>query len=109
MTIGPANAELTQKTSQVKETNNNSQLHVNEDIEAEIFITQWCPYCKQAINFLESRGINPVIYDIEKDQDARRRKNKLDSKQGVPFAIIDGTPVHGFSESYYELIINGDL
>ena len=77
--------------------------------EVEIYITDWCPYCKKAIQFLRSLGISPKIYNIEKDAEARKRKDKLDSKPGVPFAIINGTPVHGFSESYYKLILDGDL
>ena len=33
----------------------------------ELYITSWCPYCKKAIEYFESRGIKYKAYDIEKD------------------------------------------
>ena len=69
----------------------------------ELFITSWCPYCKKATNFFRSKGIPFKEYDIEKDKAAARRKKQLDKKgRGVPFALINGNPVHGFSEEAYE-------
>ena len=41
-------------------------------------------------------------YDIEKDKQAARRKNRLTGESGVPFAMINGQPVHGFSPGAYE-------
>ena len=78
-------------------------------VKVELYVTDWCPYCKKAINFFTSKGITPQIFNIEKDPIALKRKNLLDPEPGVPFAVIDGTPVHGFSESYYQLILNQDL
>jgi glutaredoxin len=68
----------------------------------ELYSTSWCPYCKNAREFLRSRGIPFVEYDVEKDRDAARRKMALDKRRGVPFAMINGKPVHGFSETLYE-------
>ncbi|BCR06452.1 hypothetical protein DESUT3_35210 [Desulfuromonas versatilis] len=69
--------------------------------KVELYTTSWCPYCKKAVNFFRSRGISFVEYDIEKDKQAARRKQLLDSRPGVPLAIINGNLVHGFSESLY--------
>ena len=38
----------------------------------------------------------------EKDRAAAARKRELDPKRGVPFAIINGRLIHGYSESAYE-------
>jgi len=79
------------------------QFAKNNVPNVELFITSWCPYCKKATNFLRSKGIPFKEYDIEKDKAAARRKKKLDKKgSGVPFALINGTPVHGFSKEAYE-------
>ena len=68
----------------------------------ELYITKWCPYCKQARNFFRSRGIPFTEYDIEKDSRAARRKKRLDKQKGVPFAVIYGQRVSGFSKALYE-------
>ena len=70
--------------------------------EVELYVTSWCPHCKRAIDFLRSRRIAFSEYDIEKDKQAARRKNRLTGKSGVPFAMINGQPVHGFSPGAYE-------
>ncbi len=74
---------------------------VYESDQVELYVTSWCPYCRQAIDFFRSRGINPVVYDIERDDNAARRKKELDPRKGVPFAVINGVKIHGFSENAY--------
>ncbi|MFA5073091.1 MAG: glutaredoxin family protein [Nitrospirota bacterium] len=82
-------------------------LAAKDDPKVELYITTWCPYCQKAITFFESRGIVVTVYDIEKDRDAAVRKNQLDRKRGVPFAVINGKYVHGFSEPAYQKALDG--
>lgn len=74
----------------------------SESVQVELYVTSWCPYCKQAIQHFRSRGIPFIAYDVEKDGRAAQRKNQLDSRNGVPFAVINGQKVHGFSPEAYE-------
>ena len=67
----------------------------------ELYVTSWCGYCKKAKAFFRSKGIPFAEYDIEKDPAAARRMSSLTSSGGVPFAIINGRPVQGFSEAAY--------
>lgn len=69
--------------------------------QVELFVTSWCPWCRKAEEFFRARGIPVTIYDVERDREAAQRKAQLDPQRGVPFAIIDGTPVHGYAESRY--------
>lgn len=69
--------------------------------QVELYVTSWCPYCKKAEEFFRAQGIPFTAYDIEKDSAAARRKEELDSSNGVPLAIINGQKIHGFSESAY--------
>lgn len=69
--------------------------------KVELYVTSWCPYCKKAENFFRAQGIPFTSYDIEADSAAARRKEELDSRGGVPLAIINGQKIHGFSESAY--------
>lgn len=71
----------------------------------EIYVTSWCPYCKQAIKFLKDNRIPYVVYNIEKDSAAAKRRDRLSPRQGVPFAVINGTKIYGFSaEAYSEAL-----
>ena len=70
--------------------------------EVELFVTSWCPHCRRAIDFLRSRRIPFSEYDIEKDKRAAHRKKQLTGESGVPFALINGQQVHGFSPESYE-------
>jgi glutaredoxin len=80
----------------------------SQDIpDVELYITSWCPYCEKAVSFFRARGIPFAAYDIEKDKNAAFRKKLLDAQKGVPFAIIYGQPVHGFSEQAYLRALKG--
>jgi len=67
----------------------------------ELYSTSWCGYCQKARTFFRERGISFVEYDIEKDRQAALRKQQLDSGRGVPFAVINGHKISGYSERLY--------
>jgi glutaredoxin len=69
--------------------------------EVELYTTSWCGYCGKARTYFWIRGIPFKEYDIEKDRRAARRKKELDPRGGVPFAVINGQPIHGFSPAAY--------
>lgn len=67
----------------------------------DIYVTDWCPYCRKAIAFLRSNGVAFRAYDIEKDARAHRRMRALGGTGGVPFAVINGRKIQGYSEGAY--------
>jgi len=69
--------------------------------KAELYVTSWCPYCTQAMKFLDDNHVPYVAYDIEKDKQAAKRREKLSPRQGVPFAVINGKKIYGFSAEAY--------
>jgi glutaredoxin len=73
-----------------------------QNIMVELYMTSWCPYCKDARNFFRSRGISFIEYDIEKDEEAACRKNPLDGGRGVPFVVICDQKIRGFFTIAYE-------
>jgi len=79
-----------------------SKANENYTDDVEIYTTSWCPYCKQAISFLRSNRINFRQYDVEKDRKAAARMRKLGGTGGVPFAIINGKKIGGFSLQAYK-------
>ncbi len=92
------------KTEKIQITDPESKLsaEAKRNYEVILFGTSWCPYCRKARDFFRARGIDFIEYDIEKDREAAIRKKELDTKGGVPFAIINGRSIHGYSESAYE-------
>jgi glutaredoxin len=70
--------------------------------QVEIFTTTWCPYCVKATSFLRANNIPFVEYDIEKDAQAAQRMQQLAGRGGVPFAIINGQQIRGWSEPAYK-------
>ena len=77
----------------------------NDANEVEIYTTSWCGYCTKATAFLRSHGIEFVKYDIEKDPKAAAKMKALGGRGGVPFAIINGEQVYGFSAKTYKRVL----
>lgn len=77
----------------------------SEKPSVEIYTTSWCGYCEKAKNFFRSKGIDFVEYDIEKDKQAARRMMSLTPTRAVPFVVINGQGVQGYSEQAYELAL----
>jgi glutaredoxin-like YruB-family protein len=76
-----------------------------EDIQGpsvELYVTSWCSYCKKAKAFFRSRGIEFTEYDVEKDQAAAQRMQALTKSKSVPFAVINGHSIQGYSTAAYE-------
>jgi predicted RNase H-like HicB family nuclease/glutaredoxin len=71
----------------------------------ELYVTDWCGYCKKAEAFLKSHNIRYTRYNVEEDPAAAQRKVRLGGGSGVPFAMIDGKPVSGFRQSTYEALL----
>ena len=94
----PSNQVLKDKSSTAQKRISSNQV--------ELYVTSWCPYCKQAIQYFQSNGVKAKIYDIEKDKNAAARKNTLDNKKGVPFAVVNGIRIHGYAPNLYGKALN---
>ena len=67
----------------------------------EIFVTSWCPYCKNLESFLKSRQLRFTRYDIERDSAAAARFKELGG-EGIPLILIDSKIVlKGFDETSF--------
>ncbi len=67
----------------------------------EIYETDWCGYCKKAKQFFRSRGIKFKTYDIDKSPRAARRMMTMTDRRAVPFVVINGKGIQGYSEQAY--------
>lgn len=98
----PRNAE-SQNAGEKAESNNKPRALADK---VDLYITDWCQYCKKAIAFLRANGVAFKTYDIEKDQAAARRVRLLGGNGSVPFAVINGRTIAGFSADAYRQLLN---
>lgn len=65
-----------------------------------VYTTDWCPYCKQAKKYLESKGVEVVEKNIEEDNSAREELLEKAGGvfQGVPMIDINGEILYGFDK-----------
>lgn len=74
------------------------QARESKDIKVQLYMTSWCPYCKQARAHLESLGVTLVEYDIEEDAARLKEMKKLSGGSTmVPLINIEGIVVRGFA------------
>lgn len=78
----------------------------DDDSEAgpavELYVTSWCTYCHKAKAFFRSKGIEFTEYNIEKDKAAAERMASLTESRAVPFVVINGKMIQGYSIGAYE-------
>ena len=68
----------------------------------ELYVTSWCTYCHKAKAFFRSKGIEFSEYNIENDQEAAQRMLSHTNSRAVPFVIINGQTIQGYSIAAYE-------
>jgi glutaredoxin-like YruB-family protein len=78
-----------------------AQIKVRFTGTVELYVTDWCGYCKKAKKYLTDKGVPFVAYDIEKDGAARERHKALGGN-GVPLIIIGANKMSGFSPETLE-------
>lgn len=71
----------------------------------EIYVTDWCGYCRQAQSYMKSKGIPYVAYDIEKDRAAMQRHKELGGG-GVPLIVVGSHKMSGFSPRALEYYLD---
>jgi glutaredoxin-like YruB-family protein len=71
----------------------------------ELYITDWCGYCKKAQKYLKDRDIPFVAYDIEKDSAANQRHKALGGN-GVPLVVIGANKISGFNPEAMDYYLN---
>lgn len=63
--------------------------------KVELFVTDWCGYCRKLEAFLNENGISYQKFDIEKNASAKRIHASLGS--GVPIARVGKTVIEGYN------------
>jgi glutaredoxin len=72
------------------------QLRDVRDISAILYMTDWCPYCKEARDFLVSKGVRLTIYDIDKDKSKGAEMKNKSGSNSIPVIDIEGSIIRGY-------------
>jgi glutaredoxin len=87
--------------NEISDDDEPAEEEMKRELSVELYVTSWCQYCRKAKAFFQSRGIQFIEYNIEEDQKAAQRLSSLTESKAVPFAIINGHHIKGYSASAY--------
>jgi glutaredoxin len=74
--------------------------------DIEIFVTDRCPYCKKATAYLKEKGKTFKEYNVEHDSAAAKRLRSLTEYTGVPFTLLCGQQLRGFSPASFDAALS---
>ncbi len=71
-----------------------------------VFSFESCPYCQKLKRYLDSRGVDYEVRDIELDEEAAKECLKISGDLTVPVTTIDGKNyVLGFDKKKIDALI----
>jgi len=74
-------------------------------VPVEIFVTSWCPHCRELEAYLRERQISFARYDIEENAAGRARYEQFGGG-GVPVIRIGRSVLHGFNPMHVDAALN---
>lgn len=66
--------------------------------DVTIYTTNYCPYCRQAERFLESKGVAFKNVDVTDDPPMREKLVELTGQKTVPQIFIGTESIGGYSD-----------
>lgn len=66
--------------------------------DVTLYVTNSCPYCRQAERFLDSKGVKYKAVDVTEDQAMRERLVELTGQRTVPQIFIGEESIGGYSD-----------
>ncbi len=66
--------------------------------EVVLYVTEWCPYCAQAREFMTAEGVPHRVVDIEKDENGNAEYQARGGTGGIPLVAVGARTIQGWSE-----------
>lgn len=66
--------------------------------EIEIYSKSWCPYCKAAVDLLQSKGIEFSVIDVTENIALEQEMIERSSRHTVPQIFLYGVAVGGYDD-----------
>lgn len=71
-------------------------------MSARLFIKPGCPWCSEAIAWLDRRGVSYEILDVIADPEARAEMHRLTGQTKAPSIEVDGRVLADFGAEELE-------
>ncbi len=71
-------------------------------MKVRLFIKPFCGWCEQAIDWLDSRGVQYEVLDVIADASARREMEELSGQSLAPVLDVDGQILADFDTGQLE-------
>lgn len=71
----------------------------------KVYSTPTCPWCTVAKNYLASKNVPYVDYDVSRDRNAAMEMIQKSGQRGVPVIDIDGNIIIGFDQQAIDRLI----
>lgn len=71
----------------------------------KVYSTPTCPYCRQAKDYLSSKGVEFTDLNVATDDEARSEMVKKSGQMGVPVIEWDGNIIVGFNRAKLDQLI----
>ncbi|MEM0960985.1 MAG: glutaredoxin family protein, partial [Bacteroidota bacterium] len=65
--------------------------------EVVLYVTEWCPYCTQAREFMTAQNVPHRVVDIEKDIAGAREYTARGGTGGIPLVAVGDLTMEGWS------------
>lgn len=72
----------------------------------KVYSTADCPWCKKAKVYLQSKGIEYIDINVEKDIEGRKELLEISKQQSIPTINIDGNIIVGFDKDAIDKHLN---
>ena len=66
--------------------------------EVVLYVTEWCPYCAQAREYMAAEDVPHRIVDIEKDAAGAAEYQARGGTGGIPLVAVGAESIQGWSE-----------
>lgn len=63
-----------------------------------VYVTEWCPYCRAAREYLDARDVPYTAIDIEASEEAHAAYRDAGGTGGIPLIVVGQTVMRGYSE-----------
>ena len=67
--------------------------------EVVLYVTEWCPYCAQARDYMAAEGVPHRVVDIEASAENQAEYRAAGGTGGIPLVAVGTESIEGWSES----------
>ena len=75
--------------------------------EVVLYVTEWCPYCKQAREYMAAEGVPHRVVDIEASAEGAREYQERGGTGGIPLVAVGAETIEGWSAGVARQMLDG--